>query len=601
MPTLSLRQRTVLGVAGMMAAVHLGVRAWAIFPSWFYTDDYRLLYDATGEPLSLTYLLSPFDSQLMPFGRALAWLVAASGDVDWTLAASLTLTLQGVAVLTCAWMVFTLFGVRMAALLPLGVYLSSAITAPAFMWWAASLNQLPLQSVFFASVTTWVRYLRSGERRWLAATSVLLAVGLLCYVKTLLVFGVLAFLALAYFRTGSPWSRLTSSVRAWWPALAVLGALGTGYFAYYVTQVPQVFTEGEQPVAAGLARTMLGIALPVGALGGPWRWDVSNPPTGYADPPSWSVALVWAALVLLVLLAARRRTAILPALALLGTYAVVDFLLVLTSRAQVAGSLLGYEYRYLTDAVPVLALSVGLATMPLLGAHSSSQSRVEASHRAPQPPGNRHAVLAGGLALVFLSGLWSNISYAQIWHTNHPGERYVQAAQQSLRGQGPVDLADQVVPPVVIPGFSAPYNTTKRLLPLVVDGVAFPEVTSRLVVLDRRGTAQRAEIDAKVTSLPGPDEGCGWKLEDEPVTIAMNQASFDFGWWVRIGYLASASDTLTIRAGDTETEARARQGLHSIYLRAEGSIDSVTVRSTGAAVLCIDTVEVGQPIPGGPL
>src|SRR4051812_46820413 len=149
-----------------MGAAQLVFRGWALFPSWFYTDDYRLLYDARSRGLSWSYLTAPFDSQFMPVGRLVAWVVASGGTLDWTLAVSLTLLLQGIASLTCLAMLCSLFGARPGVLVLLATYLTTAMTLPATMWWAASLNQLPLQAVLFGGLTVGVRYLRTARLRW---------------------------------------------------------------------------------------------------------------------------------------------------------------------------------------------------------------------------------------------------------------------------------------------------------------------------------------------------------------------------------------------------------------------------------------------------
>lgn len=588
----------VQGAVVLIILFQLGFRAWALYPSWFYTDDYRLLHDARSNDFGWSYLAMPFDSQFMPFGRTVAMLVAGSGHVNWTLAASVTLLLQACASAACVWMLFTLFGARWAILAPLGLYLTGAMTMPALMWWAASLNQLPLQIVLFCSVASWVRYARTRERRWLCLTMGVLAFGLLCYVKTLLVFAVLAYLLLAYFSTGPVRRRLTSVVRLYWPAAVSAAAMALAFVVYYATQVPQIFQSTDTPLAGTLADSMLGSAFTTGALGGPWRWDASNPPTGYADPPSWTVHLAWCVLLLAVLVGAllRRRTG--RAWLLLAGYLATAYVLVLTSRAPVAGALIGLEYRYVTDVVPVLALSWGLATMRLLGAPESSVAR-----DAPLllvAPGRR--VRAALVVALCVSGIVSSHSYARIWHGNNQGDDYTHSAIRGLRDQGEVDLANQVVPHEVIPGFSAPYNTTERLLPLLVDNARFPSVTEDLAVLDAAGSPRRALIQAAVASVEGPNEDCGWRVKRRPVTIPLTGTAFDFGWWVRIGYLGSAADTMDVRMGGTVVEAPVRPGLHSTFLRVEGELTSVTIGGLDAATtLCVDTIEVGQPVPGAAL
>ena len=75
-------------------------------------------------------------------------------------------------------------------------------------------------------------------------------------------------------------------------------------------------------------------------------------------------------------------------------------------------------------------------------------------------------VVAGAVVLAAAaSGLTCWSSYARLWHRASDGAEYFRAAEGGLRGRGALDLADQVVPSRVVPRFSAPYNTTRRLLP----------------------------------------------------------------------------------------------------------------------------------------
>lgn len=206
------------------------------------------------------------------------------------------------------------------------------------------------------------------------------------------------------------------------------------------------------------------------------------------------------------------------------------------------------------------------------------------------------------VAAVLVGGVLSSVTYVRTWHQDNPGEAYLVTARETLTGRGSLDLADQVVPPDVVPGYQFPANTTKLLLPLQVPGLRFPEVTDDLVVLDDTGRAHRAEIDVAVDAPPGPEEGCGWRIGSAPVTIDLDGTAFDSTWWVHLGFAASTDDTVEVTVQDTTTRAAVRQGPNSLYWRVEAEIGSLTIGGLRSGTsLCVDVVEVGDAVPGAPL
>ncbi len=586
--------RLIIAAGGLMILAQLGFRAWALFPSWFYLDDYKMLRDAQ-DHRGLGDLFTPYNGHLMPGGRLLVLVVESSGQLNWALACLLTIALQAVASAAALWMLMTLFGVRWGILGPLALYLFSPITLPALMWWTACLTQITIQAGLFLSVGAWVVHLRGGGRRWIVATLFGVAFGLAFDVKGLLIFLVLAFIALSYFATGGPVARVRYVAVRYWPA-TIVGTLAVlAYVAYYLTHVSQPFETPSLSLVGGLAATMLGSAFLTGAVGGPWHWSALAPPNAFADPPATAVHATWVVVALVVAYSLLRRRRALRAWVLLAGYLVVLLALLVSSRGLEYGPLIGLEYRYLTDATCVLALAIGLAFMPLLGAVESSEQRGDLLLLEA-----RGSVVATATALVVTSSLASSAAYVDIWHTQNASDSYVHRLAAELRAYGAVDLADRALPDAVIPGIFAPDNSLSNLVPLVSDRASFPDTSSRLMAVTPGGGLAPALIKPGVLSRPGPREDCGWRVTATGLDIPLDGRAFPGIWWLRIGYLSSNSSRVRITAGEQQVLTQVEPGARSLYLRVSAAFDSVRVDGLDAGTtLCVDTIEVGQPVPGG--
>jgi hypothetical protein len=499
-------------------------------------------------------------------------------------------------------MLVTLFGARWGVLGPLAIYLTSAISMPAFMWWAASLNQIPLQIAFFIAVAAWVRYLRSTGTAWLLITALAVGFGFACYVKALMIVPVLAVLAVAYFSAGPIRPRLLAALHKYWLAALLGTALVIGYVAYYSAAVPAPFESSDSTgfKTGEVADAMLGTSFATGLLGGPWRWWRTSPPIVLASPPNWSVHFAWVLLALLVAFTLLRRRHAGMGWALLAGYTVGAYLLLLSTRGQLYGRLAGLEYRYLTDVVCVLVLCLGLVFLELSGAPGSSRARTNPKLRVHIPA----TWVIAAVVLVSVAGTASSWQYIRYWHRDNAGRAYTNNLANELTSAGVTDLAPQTLPPEVMPEYTQPLNTSKEFLELYETEVAFPESARRLTVIDGNGFLRPAVIEAGLKSRPGPVTDCGWRVTEtkNEVEIPLEGQAFEWGWWLRLGYLSSADSPVVIAAGGKNVPTEVHRGLNSLYVYIDGTFSDVSVGGLSpGTTLCVDTVEVGRPVPGAAL
>jgi hypothetical protein len=598
LPAISLPVQYLVPVALVLVAAHLAFRAWAIWSSWFLLDDFNLLSQGQVSSPDWQYLAEPYNGHLMPGGRLVSWVVAQNGYVNWSLAAVIMLAIQALASLSALWMLLVLFGRRWGILVPLVLYTTSALSVPSFIWWAASLNQTPIQVAFFCAVGSWVHYLRSRSVVWLVATVLAVAFGLFFWVKALLVFPVLGFLALAYFAEGDALARLSAVLRRYWLGCAAGGVLVAAYLYVYLGSASDQSREFSLELVGGLADTMIGSAFSTGVLGGPWRWDNFAPPTAYADPPRWAEHAAWVVIALVIAYLWLRRTNTLRAWVLVVGYLMALLALLVGSRAPLFGAGIGMELRYVADAILVVTLAVGLATMPVMGAVQSSLLRDEPLLSRAVPTW----VVASLVGAVAIGGLYSSAAYALIWHNDNPGKSYLLTLQSDLDRRPPTDLAAQVVPEDVFSSLAAPANNTAFLAPLLSGRARFVETSAALATVGPDGTLRQTLIESGTVSRKGPVDGCGWQVRSQGRSIPLKGRAFDYVWWLRIGYLASADSPVVVEAGDTTHETMVMAGLHNLYVRVEGTFDRVEIDGLDPGVtMCVDVVQVGEPVPGGPL
>ena len=588
---------------------------------YFYLDDLAFTGRSADYPLwSLRYLTTPYNSHLMPGSFAWVWLTTRAFPLQWAPVAVVLIALQVLLSVLVYRLLVELFGRRPAILPPLAVALLSPVSLPAFVWWAAALNQLPQQIATVGALLLHVRYLRTGRRALALAGPLVLAGGLLFSEKTLFVVPLVLAITLVFFVDGSVWARVRRTVRRDLVVWAAYCVVSLPYLVYYVLSVPSPI----RPAAAGhdiadLTTQSVFRATVPGLLGGPWHWTRIGSAGALADPDAFLVVvsfLVAGAVVTGSIVLWHRASH--AWLILLG-YVVLDLTLLARSRATLVGPVVGTEYRYQTDVAVVAALCVGLATTPLTGVLGRGdvqrlQPRVAAREwltihvlvplrEAGAAPRTTHHLARGAAVattvLLVASALWSTAAYDPLW-VHNPAHSYLTAARTAVASlpAGAV-VADVAVPNDVAWPLLYPYNRTYRLFGPFLPAsrrLAVGATTTDLVVPDDAGTPRVATILGP-HALPGPTPGCGWLLGQDPVHIPLNTTATDTVAVVRIGYQARAATLLTLRLDGHPVQVPFAAGTGIVFLAAAGPFDSIQVDAPGTpAHVCTTDLTAGVPV-----
>lgn len=613
------RGRGVAVTAALLIVAQALIRGWFSFRGWFTGDDYAFIARAATMPLfSWDYLMQSYGGHLMPGAFLLVGLLHRWASMNYTPVVLGSILVQALTAVLLYRLLRNLFGPRRALLIPLTIYLFSPITLPAFLWWAAALNQLPEQLAIVSALLLHVNYLRTGRLRAGLGGVLCIVGGLLFSEKTTLAVPLIAAVTVLMFTAGPPLRRIRTALLRHWVVWIAYLAVTIPYAAYYVLEVPNV-ARGTA-TSGGYVQTLgnqVNHALLPGLLGGPWTWRVIPFNGGLANPSALAVgvsAVVVVALIVGTVLLAHR--AIFGWLMLAG-YILINVALLTVARVTIVGPQIGDEYRYLTDVCLVAVVCGSLAAFPLVGTYRRAEPQRlirRAWARARLDSLSQHEVVATlptlrvpvvvglTLAALIVSSLVSTSRFDRIWHPN-AGRAYLQTATREL-ADAPANLVlygDAPAPPNVAWTLIYPYNAVHYLL---ADAAVHPHLMSTttsatpLYMLDDTGHIRMADVTDGVHAYPGPFGNCGWRITKGPVVIPLRAQAFPWSWMIRIGYIASGESTTRITAGNTSLEVPIHYGLNALFLAEQGPIDSIRFSGlSGNTVMCTNEIRVGSPVP----
>lgn len=624
----AIRQHKVTLACAALIVVQLIWKASFISHYFFHQDDFQVLDVARKSGLSWQYLTHVDSGHMFPGVYAIAWVLARAALYNWAVASVVVLVMIAGASVSAWWLLRTLLGDRPAILIPLTLYLCSALPFGMTTWWITAAEALPLQIALFMALSSHVRYVRTGQLRHLARSVGWQFLGLLFDEKSVLIPLVLFAVTACYLtRRRRLLSALAATAvryrKAWFSYLGLLAV----YAVVLVTSMLSSATKTAAPssghaVWSFASRLLFDTLLP-GLLGGPWHWYHPLNSTGaYADP---SAGLVWlAAIVILAIIAASiltRPVAWRAWTILAGWVLLADMLPVVIGRLNIPGyaALFGMETRYVADVPAVLAIAVALAFWPLAGPVPDEP----AAGRPKQIfTGRWRTAAIATVAVCVLGSVWS-VQRFQTLTTRFtsavtPVQTYIANARAAL-AQTPAGtvIVSQPVPGSVMEGLFGHYAASQVVLgPLVPSGaqVGWTVLPSgqigQLRVFGPDGRLWPAAIYGSTTkSLPFLKSCLTAKrkrlvLQFPAATWAQDLKDT---YVLRLGYVTSpgsAGGTVTVTYGSYVRQFTIKSGLSKAYFTVWGAAPDVTLQADlSQGGICFAPAVAGTigVFPGSPI
>ncbi len=594
---LVLAPRTVWRVGLGLVILQAVLRLLMGLGAYFTQDDFVFYTLGASEPFDLAYLFQDRGNHLMPAGQAIVWPLANYLPLEHGPAVLVMVLVQLLASLAVLGLLRELFGRRTAILAPLSFYLFGALTLPAFLWWAASLNSIGLQLGMALAIRCHVRWLRN--RRWRAALGTCLAtlLGLAFFEKAVLIVPLLFGLTWVLEREHGAIRDLWRVFRRHWVLWVALLAEVGAWIGLYLHQVSTEYAAGPTTgVAADLVLDSVALGVVPATSSGPWAWTPAVSLLGYAPaPPTLLLLASWVGLVLFGALSLACRRGMGRMWVVAAGYLAADIALLVWGRAGAFGAGVALEYRYYADFSLVLALLIGYALLPVRG--ETEAWRAESAGLRAWLRRNADTSRAIGwvvLVLWCVGAVWSSIVLAEAWRTND-ARVYIETAKRELASlPRETQLLDEPVPGAVVLAWFTPYNGTSYVLRPLQDRPEFVQSVTELWTITPKGRVVPGEV-VGIRSKPGPNSGCGWAVTNGTTSIPLDRPVFEWNWTVKVGYLAGADTVATFTLGDTSVEVPLTRGLHDVYfaLADVGSTIEVSVETPGVGV-CIDRIDVGN-------
>jgi hypothetical protein len=590
----TVRAPTVAGAAAALIVWQLIAREILAFGGYFYWDDLILVGRAGTQPLlSASYLFTDHDGHVMPAAFLLGGVITRLAPLVWAWPAVSLIVLDLIASLALLRTLHVILGWRPVLLIPLCFGLFTPLGVPAFAWWAAALNYLPMMAALAWVCGDAILLVRTGRRRYAVTGTLAYLAGLVFFEKSAVIpFAAFVVVVLLHHAHGEGAALRTVWRRglALWTAILVLTA---AWVLLYLVVVDQQRWSWDPFMTWDLLRRSVTHGIVPGLIGGPWVWQRWAPASPWAVPPVAAMVLGWLTLAAAVTVSIlRKRRLGVVWLAAVGYVIACQVPIYLMRSSAFTALELAQTLRYLPDLVVMLAI------LAAVGFCASNRSGTQWLNTSPL----RTAAVLGLSAVFVASSLLSTRTFLTSWQDN-PTKSYLQDAIRGLadaKAASGAALLDQEVDPLILTRVVGPENLTSHIFALIADRPEFATYTDRVRMFTPAGHLVDANVTWVRRIMPGPQPRCGYFVStDAPVRMPLDGPLLPADWTAEINYLANTDGSvqLSLPAGP-ETRVVVRPGLNRVYVRLSGAGDTITVRATTAALtVCLASGPVGFLAP----